>query len=170
MWLALSLLLPAAFAANDVVLRINSSASSVLAGESTVPGHVGEIDVIAFNWGLQRAGSASTANVQNLTLTKRVDKASTSLMLSVFQATRFPTAVLFVRNQGANALDFFKVTMTDVAVVSYTTSGAGDGSLVESVSFSFNTIKFDYQPQNPDGTANGALITAGWDITRNMRL
>lgn len=156
--------------ANDLVLRINATTSTVLAGESTVTGHTGEIDVLAFTWGVGRSSPTSTANAQNLTLTKRVDKASTALMLAVFQGTHFPTAVLFTRNQGANPLDFFKITMTDIVVNSYTTSAASDGSLVESVSVSFGTIRFDYQPQNPDGTANGGPISGGWNITQNRAL
>lgn len=169
---SLSAFLPAVFAANDIVLRINTttSSSSVLAGESTVTGHTGEIDVLAFNWGVARSGSSSTASVQNLTLTKRVDKSSTALMLAVFQGTHFTSAVLSVRNQGANPLDFFKITLSDIVVTSYTTSASGDGSLVESVSFSFGTIRFDYQPQNPDGTASGGPITGGWNITQNRLL
>lgn len=173
-WLALSVCLPAAIAANDVVLRINSTTSTVLAGESTVTGHVGEIDVLAFTWGVVRPGSTTTtggtATANNLTITKRLEKSSTSLMVAVFQGTRFPSAILYVRSQGANPLDFFKITLTDVAVVAYTTSQGGGEGVVESVSFSFGTIKFDYQPQNPDGTATGGVISGGWDITRNVRL
>lgn len=170
--LALVAALHPARAANDLVLRLNSTTSTVLAGESTVANHVGEIDVIAFTWGVNRSSSASTASAQNLTLTKRVDKSSPTLMLGVFQGTRFPSAVLFVRNQATSgtALDFFKITLTDVAVTAYSTSTSNNGELIEQVSFSMATVKFDYQPQNPDGTANGAIVTGGWNITTNQRL
>jgi type VI secretion system secreted protein Hcp len=176
--LALSGGLPAAFAANDVVLRLNSTtaSSSIVAGESTVANHVGEIDVLSFTWGVVRPSSTTTtsgsgtANAQALTITKRLDKSSASLMVGVFQGTRYPTAVLFVRNQGANPLDFFKITLTDVIAVSYNSTQGGGEGVVESVSLTFGTIKFDYQAQNPDGTAAGGLITGGWDITRNVRL
>lgn len=164
--------MPAVFAANDLVLRINATTSTVLAGESTVVNHVGEIDVLAFTWGVARSSATSTATAQNLTVTKRLDKASAPLMLATFQATRYPSAILFVRNQAVSgtALDFFKITMTDLLVTSYSTSAGSNGELVEQVSFGFASIKFDYQPQNPDGTANGGIISAGWNITTNQKL
>lgn len=159
-------------AANDLVLRLNTttSSSSVVAGESTVTGHTGEIDILAFSWGVSRAGAGSTAAPQNLTLTKRLDKSSTALMLAVFQATNFPTGVLYVRNQGANPLDFFKITMNSIVVTQYTTSTTSDGAIIETISLSFGRISFDYQPQNPDGTAVGPVISGGWNITTNQAL
>lgn len=157
-------------AANDLVLRINATASTVLAGESTVANHVGEIDVLAFTWGVGRSSATSTASAQNLTLTKRVDKASAPLMLAVFQGSHYPSAVLYVRNQTGTALDFFKITLTDLVVTAHTTSSGNNGELIEQVSLSFASIKFDYQPQNPDGTSNGGVISAGWNITTNQKL
>lgn len=173
--LALGAFFPAAFAANDIVLRLNTSTSAVLAGESTVATHAGEIDVLSLNWGVNSARTTTgttTANASNLTLTKRVDKSSPTLMLAVFSGVHYPTAVLFVRNQtvSGTALDFFKITLTDIQINSYNTSASADGSLVETVSISFGTIKFDYQPQNADGTASGGVVSAGWNVTQNRQL
>ncbi len=174
--LAALLLSGTARAANDIVLRITTATGgAILAGESTVTNHGGEIDVLGFSWGVSApraptGGGTVTATANYLTMTKRVDKASPTLMVAVFSGVHYPTAVLFIRNQAGTALDFFKVTMTDIVVNSYDTSAAGDGSLLETVSISFGTIKFDFQPQNADGTANGAVISAGWNITQNRSL
>lgn len=168
-WLALSALSPAIFAANDLILRIEGSGSSLaIPGESTLANHVGEIDCTGFSWGVQR--SSSTANANFFTVTKRVDKASPLLMLGVFQGTHYTRAKFFVRTQGASPYDFFVVTMTDVVVVSQSTSAASDGSMVESISVSFASIKFDYQQLNSDGTTNGGVISAGWNVQTNTKL
>ncbi len=170
-WIVLSACLPAVFAANDLILRIEGSGASLaIPGESTVANHTGEIDCSSFSWGVQRSSTTSTANASYFTVTKRVDKATPTLMLGVFQGTRYPRAKFFVRSQGANPYDFFVVTFTDVAVMSQTTSAGSDGNLIESISISFASIKFDYQQLNPDGTTSGGVVTGGFNIQTNTRL
>ncbi|WP_374595324.1 type VI secretion system tube protein Hcp, partial [Aquabacterium sp.] len=59
-------------------------------GESRDKTHAGEIDVLAWSWGVSNSGSAHTgggagagkANVQDLSFTKYVDKASPPLLLA----------------------------------------------------------------------------------------
>ena len=169
--LGVSAALPAR-AANDLILRIEGTAGIAVPGESTITNHVGEIDALSFSWGVARNGTAtgSSVNAQQLTLTKRLDKASPPLMLAVFQGTHFQRVKLFVRTQGANPLDYFVITMQDVVVMSCQPSGSADGTILESISLSMGTIVFDYQPLNPDGTANGAKVTAGWNITTNQKI
>lgn len=160
-------------AANDLILRIEGTGSSVaIPGESAITNHVGEIDALSFRWGVARNGTAtgSSVNVNELTLTKRLDKASPLLMLAVFQGTHYPRVKFFVRTQGASPLDYFVITMQDVVVMSCQPSGSADGTILESISLSMGSILFDYQPLNPDGTANGAKVTAGWNITTNQKI
>lgn len=169
--LALSAFVPAIFAANDLILRIEGSGGTVaIAGESTLTNHTGEIDCTAISWGAQRSSSTSVANANYFTVTKRVDKATPLLMLGVFQGTHYPRAKFFVRSQGASPYDFLIVTMTDVVVMSQATNAASDGSLAESISLSFASIKFDYQQLNADGTTNGGVVSAGWNIQTNTKL
>jgi type VI secretion system secreted protein Hcp len=67
-------------------------------GESAIDGHVGEIDVLSFSFGGSNSGTMHTGtgggagktSVQDLTLMKRVDLATTDLMLACFKGTRGP--------------------------------------------------------------------------------
>ena len=60
----------------------------------------GEIDVLSWSWGLSQSGTMHTGggggsgkvNVQDLTLTKWVDKASPVLMQYAMTGNQFPTA------------------------------------------------------------------------------
>lgn len=153
-------------AGNDFFLRV-----STLAGESTASGHTGDIDLTGFSWSVASGGGVGSASAGTLNVTKRVDKASPVLMQSVFTATHYSTVTLFVRSQGANPLEFFKITLTDVVFLGYQNSATvADGGLNESLSMNFATIKFEYQPQNPDGTANGGPVSAGFNLTANKTL
>ncbi|HYN78560.1 MAG TPA: type VI secretion system tube protein Hcp, partial [Lamprocystis sp. (in: g-proteobacteria)] len=58
-------------------------------GESQDKTHTGEIDVLAWSWGLSQSGTfhtgggggAGKVNVQDLSFTKYIDKSSPNLML-----------------------------------------------------------------------------------------
>lgn len=159
----------AAQAANDIFLRIAG-----ITGDSKITGHVGDIELQSFSWGVTNIYDPDLigkANRGDLTVLKRLDRTSPQLMLAVFQSKIYPSVTLFVRSRGTNPLDFVKITLTGVAFSSYQPSGAsGEDQISEAVSIAFQTIRFDFQPQNPDGTAAGGLITAGFDIARNVAL
>ena len=67
----------------DMFLKIDG-----LKGESADDAHAGEIDVLAFSWGMSQSGSmhigggggSGKVNVQDMSITKYLDKASTVLM------------------------------------------------------------------------------------------
>ena len=67
----------------DILLKIEG-----VDGESVIQDHEGEIDVLAWSWGLSQSGSmhvgggagSGKVNVQDISLTKYVDKATPSLM------------------------------------------------------------------------------------------
>lgn len=67
-------------------------------GESLDKAHKEEIDVLAWSWGLSQSGTmhmgtgggAGKASVQDLTFTKHVDKATTTIMLVCAKGSRHP--------------------------------------------------------------------------------
>ncbi|MEP6506288.1 MAG: type VI secretion system tube protein Hcp, partial [Betaproteobacteria bacterium] len=71
--------------AMDMFIKIGD-----LKGESVDKKHAGEIDVLAWSWGISNSGSAHVgggagagkANVQDLSFTKYIDKSSPDLMLA----------------------------------------------------------------------------------------
>ena len=68
-------------------------------------------------------------------------------------------------------MEYIIITMTDLIVTSVSTGGSGgEEQLTENVTLNFRTVKFEYQPQKNDGTADGGLLPAGWDMAANVQL
>lgn len=125
-------------------------------GEATTVGHENEINVDSFNWGDNTGGGVVTAagkkvQVNDLHFTMKVNKASPKLMQACATGEHFPTVVLTTR-RNADTQDYYKITMSDVVVSSYTTSAAtSDPSPTEGISLNFGSVKVEYQAQNPNG-------------------
>jgi type VI secretion system secreted protein Hcp len=144
-------------------------------GESSDAAHKESIDVLAWSWGMSQSGSAHVGggagsgkvNVQDLSITKYVDKGTTALMLASCKGTHIPKAVLTVRKAGDKPLEYIKVTLEDVIVSSISTGGSGgEDRLTENVTLNFAKFKVEYTPQDAKG-GGGAATTAGWNIPAN---
>ena len=144
-------------------------------GESKISGHEGEIDVLAWNWGMRQAGSmhhgggggTGKADIQDLTFTHYVDKASGNLMLYCANGRHIPTAVLKVRKAGETPLEYIIITMTDCIVTSISNGGGtGEERLTENVTLNFAKVKFEYMEQASDGTGKPGPEFS-WDIEKN---
>jgi type VI secretion system secreted protein Hcp len=146
-------------------------------GESRDSSHAGAIDVLAWSWGASQSGSMHTGggggsgrvNVQDISITKWVDKSSPVLMQKCCEGTHLEEAVLIVRKAGGTPLEYFKITMQHVLISSISSGGSGgEDRLTENVSLNFGIIKFEYQPQNDQGEAEGGALTSGWNIMENV--
>jgi type VI secretion system secreted protein Hcp len=145
-------------------------------GESAIDGHVGEIDVLSFSFGGSHSGTMHTGtgggagktSVQDLTLMKRVDLATTDLMLACFKRTHISEAVLTVRKAAGNRpLDYLKITMTSCLITSVSTGGSGDDDrLTENIAINFAKVRVDYDAQTAAG-GQGAHSAMEYDITAN---
>ena len=155
----------------DILLKVDG-----IEGESLIGGHEGEIDVLAWSWDMAQSGSmhvgggggAGVASIQDLSLTKYVDKASTELMLACLNGEHITEAVLTVRKSGVNPLKYIVITMSPVMVTSVSTGGsAGEFRLVENVTLNFAKVNVRYTPQKEDGTAD-ADVDFTWNIEQNV--
>jgi type VI secretion system secreted protein Hcp len=144
-------------------------------GESTDDKHKGEIDVLAWSWGASQSasfgagagGGGGKVNIQDLSLTKYVDKASPNLFKFCCKGTHIKSADIVVRKAGDSALEYIKITLTEVIVSSWTTGGSGgEDRLTENVTLAFAKVKFTYTPQKDKGGGDAA-IPVGWDIQAN---
>lgn len=148
-----------------------------LAGESKDSKHAGEIDVLAWSWGMSQSGTMHTGGgggggkvaVQDISVTKWVDKSSPNLLMACAKGTQYPEAKLTVRKAGSVPLEYIVITMADVIVTSISTGGSGgEDRLTENVALNFAKVKFEYTAQKQDGSADGAAIPMGWDIPGNI--
>ena len=154
----------------DMFIKIGS-----LKGEAKDKAHAGEIDVLAWSWGLSQSGTmhagggggSGKVNVQDLSFTKYVDKSSPDLMLACCNGKHFPEAKLVVRKAGEKPLEYLIVTMSELIVTSVSTGGSGgEDRLTENVTLNFAKVKVDYAEQKPDGTV-GDKPKMAWDISGN---
>jgi type VI secretion system secreted protein Hcp len=147
-----------------------------LPGESVDAAYKGSIDVLAWSWGMSQSGTthagpgagAGKVNVQDISITKWVDKSSPKLQLFCCNGKHIPTALLVVRKAGEKPLEYIKITMSDIIISSVSTGGSGgEDRLTENVSLNFATVKFEYTPQKPDGSGDTA-IPYTWKISQNV--
>jgi len=145
-------------------------------GESQDKNHNKEIDILAWSWGMSQSGTthmgsgggAGKVAIQDLSVTKYVDRASMTLMEHVANGKHITKAKLFVRKAGGTPLEYIKIEMEDIIVTSVSTGGSGgEDRLTENVTFNFSVVKTQYVPQKKDGTGE-AGINFGWDIAGNV--
>jgi type VI secretion system secreted protein Hcp len=144
-------------------------------GESQDKTHKGDIDVLAWSWGMSNSGTAHVGggagagkvNVQDLSFTKYIDKSSTTLHLACCKGTHYDKAVLVVRKAGDKPLEYITITMKEVMITGVSTGGSGgEDRLTENIILNFASVKVEYQEQQKDGTGKKAP-EMNWSMSEN---
>ena len=147
-------------------------------GEARDKVHKEEIDVLAWSWGMSNSGSAHVGggagagkvNVQDLSFTKWMDKATPDLMLACCNGKHYPTVTLTVRKAGEKPLEYLIVTLSECIITSVSTGGSGgEDRLTENVTLNFARVKVDYKEQTPTGDV-GATPGMGWNVAENVKI
>lgn len=161
-----------ASAAVDLYLKIDD-----VPGEAQSSKHTGEIDVLAWSWGMAQSGTmhagsgggGGKVSIQDLSITKYIDKSSPVLMLYTCNGKQFPKVVLTIEHSGKTLVPYLKITMTEVIVTSLSTGGSGgQDRLTENITFNFAEVDVEYTPMNQDGTSLPP-IRFGWDVAKNVQ-
>ncbi len=148
-------------------------------GESKIKGFEGKIDVLSQSLGVsnpssvQYGGGAGTAkaNFQDLTIVKRVDKATPTFILKTANGTHFNKATLILRKaSGGEPVQYLKYEMTEVFVTSWQVSDSGnsDSFAMEHVSLSFAKLTVTYTSQKEDG-GDDSPTPITWNISKNTQ-
>lgn len=135
-------------------------------GEATDANHKDEIQLLSYSWGGSQVTSvagtggsgAGKVDLQDLAIMKHLDKASPQMFKAMIAGTHIKTGVLSAVKAGAGGKPFLKISFEELFVTSLQTSASSEVP-TESVSFSYNKIKFEYSTQNDQGvmTAVGAV-------------
>ena len=156
----------------DMFIKIDG-----IKGESKDSKHKEDIDVLAWSWGLSNSGSAHVGggagagkvNVQDLSFTKWLDKASTALMLHGMNGKHIKEALLTVRKAGETQLEYLKIKLQDILISGVQHSGHEGGDLLsESLTLNFAKFHVEYQEQDSKGKGTPAG-EMGWDVKANVK-
>jgi type VI secretion system secreted protein Hcp len=158
----------------DMHLKIDT-----IPGHSEVKGFEGQIQLESFSWNMQQrtsfgtstGGGAGKVNMGDLTFVHNVDKATPKLIIACCTGAHIKDAILTCRKAGGeSAVDFLKITLTDVIVSSVSPSGTNHGDTpTESVSLAFAEYKVEYQEQDNKGAKKGGPVIAGFSVQKNAK-
>jgi len=109
------------------------------------------IAVESWSWGVSNTatiggggGGSGRANLQELTITKTVDKASPVLALKCAQGVHIQQVVLTVDRPGGSNRPYMEYRLTDAIITSVEQGGSGDAIPLENISFAYRTIQLTY--------------------------
>jgi type VI secretion system (T6SS) effector Hcp len=90
------------------------------------------------------SGQASKVNVHDISITKKVDKASPILIKACAKGKHYDTATITARKAGKGQQEFLTITMKDVLISSVQDkpSGGGGKKPQEAISLNFTKIEF----------------------------
>ncbi len=130
-------------------------------GESQDEAHKGEIDVLAWSWGVSNTGiviggggsTGTKSTMTSIKVIKSVDTATPQLVLKAATGEHIPEAILFVtRNTGNGEEEYMKLTLNDLIVSKVSHGGkAGEAGTAETISLDFTQIKVEYRIQKGPG-------------------
>lgn len=146
-------------------------------GESRDKAHKEEIDVLAWSWGMSNSGTAHVGggagagkvNVQDLSVTKYIDKASCDLMLACCNGKHYDKATLIVRKAGEQPVEYIKIELEEVMITAVSTGGSGgEDRLTENVTLNFAKVAVEYKEQEKSGSGKPAGSMT-WNIAENSK-
>lgn len=138
-----------------------------VAGQSTVKGHLKELEVSSFSFGMRlpmtsnqisnKERSAGRPDITEVTLTRFLDSASPLLMEQLVKAEVVTVAKLvLLRIDNGVPLNLISYDMSDVYVTSYQVGGgAGGGTPSENITLNFSKLKASYDVQKKEGGKEG---------------
>ncbi|MCD6535309.1 MAG: type VI secretion system tube protein Hcp [Deltaproteobacteria bacterium] len=158
----------------DILLEIEG-----VDGESKISGYEDKIDVLSWTWGMSNSGDmhsgggggSGKVDVQDLTLTKYVDKSTVALTKNCCMGKHFATAKMVVRKSGGDSpVEYLVLELKKVLVTGIQSGGGqGDDRIMEDITLNFAEFKFTYNLQSDDGSV-ASTIPIGWSMETNQEV
>jgi type VI secretion system secreted protein Hcp len=159
----LTAVVPGAGSSADIFLHVQTARAGKVKGEAASPGHVEEIELTGWQWGLSASSAIGSTQATGrrsytaLTVHKRIDAATTALMSALATNDAVKEARLTLRRAGGEQEDFFIVTLKDARITSVQHAGEADGGTRESVGIAFTRVEVEYRPQKASGGRGGSM-------------
>lgn len=148
-------------------------------GECNDKDHKNWSDLLSLSWGLHKAGAGATGQtrrrgvvtVEDVVVTKEVDKSSPKLAEAVCSGKVFPKVELHdTASYGETRATFLKYELKNVLVSSHNLSAAGGGDAVptETVSLNFEEVKQTYTEYDAKGAKKGN-VEMTWKVEEGTK-
>jgi len=160
----------------DAFLKIDG-----IPGESTDDKHKDWIEILGYGFGVSQAtggasrsdaGAASSgrADFADLSIVKRLDKASPKIFLSCIKGDHIKSVVLEFCRATGDKTKYCDIKLSDVLITAAQPSGqpkAADAVPTENVSFNFGKIEYTYYATDHKTGKPAGQVAMNWDTTTN---
>jgi len=154
----------------DMFLKVDG-----VTGESKDSNHTGWTDITSFGWGATQPGNmavgggggAGKAAFNNLAVDALIDKSTTAILKHCASGKHISKVELSVCKAGGQQVEYARITLEDVLVVSVNYNGSNNGDVL-GVSYAFQAAKVQQQSwEQTSSGGKGAESSAGWNIKEN---
>ncbi len=129
-----------------VVLRLIDRNGALIKGESKVAGHIDEIDLLAWSWGVTTPAAAKI-DILDMSIRKSFDLASPLILAAASTREVLQQGVLTVIDQ--HGRDFLVVTLKKIAVESVSIAEEpNEYPPAETIALRFDEIELKYQGED----------------------
>ncbi len=148
----------------DAFLTIVGKKQGPLKGECREVGHVDDITVLSWQWGMSAPSAVGSTQAtrrrvhEALVVTKHLDSASTRLMNALAVNEELKSVKLSLRKAGDHKDDFFTIELEAGRVSSLHVEADDGGGVHEVVKFAFQKIEVTYHPQLTAGGLGGGQV------------
>jgi type VI secretion system secreted protein Hcp len=133
-------------------------------GESKDDFHRGSIELESWSLGASNpSANPEGANFREFHFTKKIDKSSPTLLLRCATGKHIPKAVLYGRRSSTDPAEYYKVTMSECLVSSFSAAGDGGDLAVDEFSLNFSQVEVVYTPTRGASVSTGVLADVGDD-------
>ncbi|MCA0174831.1 MAG: type VI secretion system tube protein Hcp [Proteobacteria bacterium] len=145
-------------------LKIEGARQGPIKGEASEPGHLDDIELTGWSWGMDAttaayAKGAVNTSLREMVLHKRTDRATTALMAALRNNEPLKRVTLTGRKAGGGdtALDFLKIVLEQARLTAHSlTATPGSDAYEEVFHLSFLKVSVTYLPQADTGSGAGA--------------
>ena len=145
-------------------------------GSATAKGFEKQIGLLSMSHGLSlncfagggtEGRTSGVCNHSDISVTKVMDKNSVKFNELCCNAKAVKEVIITVCRQAGDKIEPLVVyTLKDVLVSSYNVSSGSGGNPIETMSFNYCKIQWDFTEQKTDGTKSGK-VSAKWDLQTN---
>jgi type VI secretion system secreted protein Hcp len=147
---------------SDIFLHVVTKRAGPVKGEASTEDHVDDIVVQSWTWGVTAntaiGSTVATArrSYRNLVVSKQIDAASTSLLSALATNDEVKDATLTMRKAGGEALDYFRMSLSNARIVNVDIEVSAHGVPLERVTIAFTKIEVEYKRQQAAGLGTGS--------------